>query len=139
MSKLPLILVVDDDHDSREMLVQYLSFRGFSVITATDGDAGFNAALEHLPNVILMDRAMPVMDGLESTRRIKAHPRTRKIPVLALSAHAYEHERHAAAAAGCDGYVTKPVNLRQLAATLVRLLSGGVAALPDSVRVNPAR
>jgi len=85
MAESPLILLVDDVADARDMYSQYLTFHGFRVIEASDGEAGFQQAQEFLPDLILMDLGMPRVDGWEATRRLKADPRTEHIPVIALS------------------------------------------------------
>lgn len=136
-SDRPVILVVDDDEDMRDMLTEYLEFRGFRVATASRGDRAVSVAQAARPDLILMDLAMPGMDGLEATRRLKAHPSTSHIPVIVVTARCFGSEKREAAAAGCDAYVLKPVNLEQLAALLVRVMLRGITALPTGLRLIP--
>ncbi|HET9449916.1 MAG TPA: response regulator [Aggregicoccus sp.] len=104
----PLILVVDDYQDAREMYAEYLEFSGFRVVEARNGAEALDKAFEHTPDVILMDLSLPVMDGWEATRRLKADERTRNIPVVALTGHALSGHSNGAKDAGCDAFVTKP-------------------------------
>lgn len=104
----PLILVVDDYQDAREMYAEYLEFSGFRVVEARNGAEALDKAFEHTPDVILMDLSLPVMDGWEATRRLKADERTRSIPVVALTGHALSGHSNGAKDAGCDAFVTKP-------------------------------
>jgi CheY-like chemotaxis protein len=105
------VLVVDDYEDNRQMYAELLTFAGFDVLEARNGAEGLAIAQSALPNLIVMDLSLPVMDGWEATRRIKADERTKHIPVLALSGHAPEGiDGHSAAVAetGCDGFLAKP-------------------------------
>jgi two-component system, cell cycle response regulator DivK len=104
----PLILVVDDYQDAREMYAEYLEFSGFRVAEARNGAEALDKAFELTPDVILMDLSLPVMDGWEATRRLKADERTRAIPVVALTGHALSGHSNGAREAGCDAFVTKP-------------------------------
>ena len=104
----PLILIVDDYQDAREMYAEYLEFSGFRVLEARNGLEAVEKAQEFLPAVILMDLSLPVMDGWEATRRLKGDERTRNIPVVALTGHALDGHSREAQDAGCDAYVTKP-------------------------------
>ena len=104
----PLVLIAEDFEDARELYRDYLQFSGFAVETATNGREAIHRALALQPDVILMDASMPVLDGWQATRELKAHPATRHIPILALTAHAFEDAKREAKAAGCDGFVTKP-------------------------------
>jgi two-component system, cell cycle response regulator DivK len=104
----PLILVVDDYQDAREMYAEYLEFSGFRVAEAKNGAEALDKAFELTPDVILMDLSLPVMDGWEATRRLKADERTRAIPVVALTGHALSGHSNGAREAGCDAFVTKP-------------------------------
>lgn len=118
----PLILLVDDYADNRAMYARYLAFEGFRVDEATNGEEALDKAGRLLPDLIVMDLSLPVLDGWEATRRLKGHPRTRRIPVLALTGHALgDHEREASRA-GCDGYVTKPCLPEDLAARIRAML-----------------
>ena len=104
----PLVLVVDDFIDAREMYAEYFVFAGFEVAEATNGEEAVRKALELTPHVILMDLSMPGVDGWEATRRLKADQRTRDIPVIALTGHALTGFSESAKLAGCDAFVTKP-------------------------------
>ncbi len=108
------ILLVEDNEMNLDMLKRRLERKGFEVITAEDGVQGVALAEEVLPDLILMDMSLPGLDGWEATRRLKADPKTRSIPVLGLSAHAMTRDRERALAAGCDDYDTKPVDLERL-------------------------
>ena len=108
------ILIVDDEPDNIELMVRRLSRRGFDVIGATTAEEGIALAKTELPAIILMDIKMPVMDGLEATRRLKADPATKGIPVIALTAHAMAEDRDRSTAAGANDYESKPVDLNQL-------------------------
>ena len=116
------ILLVEDNELNRDMLCRRLQRRGFDVSTAMDGQAGIEAAESQLPDLILMDMSLPVLDGWDATGRLKANPLTASIPVLALTAHAMEGEREKALAAGCDDYDTKPVELDRLLRKIDSLL-----------------
>lgn len=104
----PLILIVEDFDDAREMYREYLDFSGFQVETARDGHEAIEKAREIDPDLILMDLSLPVIDGWEATRRLKADPRTAHLVIVALSAHALAAEGDRAREAGCDGFIAKP-------------------------------
>ena len=106
--KQPLVLLAEDFEDARELYRDYLQFSGFDVETANNGRDAIARALELQPDLILMDASMPVLDGWQATRELKANPATMHIPVLALTAHAFDDARREARAVGCDGFVTKP-------------------------------
>lgn len=108
------ILLVEDNEMNRDMLSRRLARRGFKVEIAVDGSEGVTMASTAAPDLILMDMSLPVLDGWEATRRIKADPATRQIPVIALTAHAMAGDQEQAHAAGCDDYDTKPVELSRL-------------------------
>ncbi len=108
------ILIVEDNELNLDMLSRRLKRRKYEVLVAEDGQAGIEVAAAEHPDVILMDMSLPVLDGWEATRRLKADPETRGIPVIALTAHAMAEDREKALAAGCDDYDTKPVELRRL-------------------------
>jgi two-component system cell cycle response regulator DivK len=117
------ILLVEDNEWNRDMLSRRLARKGFEVVVAADGEAGVAAARESLPDVILMDLDLPVIDGWEATRRIKAATETHSIPVIALSAHAMAEDRDRSAAVGCDDFDIKPVDLPRLISKIERLLA----------------
>ena len=103
-----LILLVDDYQDGREMYADALKFSGFRALEASSGIEALQLAIERLPDLILMDLSLPAMDGWEVTARLKRDPRTRHIPIIALTAHALQEERDRAEKAGCDGFLAKP-------------------------------
>jgi two-component system cell cycle response regulator DivK len=117
------ILLVEDNEMNRDMLSRRLSRRGFDVLIAVNGEAGVELAASEKPDLILMDMSLPVMDGWEATRRIKANPGTSRIPVIALTAHAMASDRDMAIEAGCDDYDSKPVDLSQLVRKIEQLLT----------------
>ena len=104
----PCVLIVDDYPDAREMYSEYLQYSGFDVIEAENGMEALTKAAEKAPDIILMDLSLPVMDGWEATRRLKADDRTASIPVVALTGHALAGISEGAKRAGCDAFVTKP-------------------------------
>lgn len=104
----PRVLLVDDYPDAREMYSEYLQFSGFDVIEAANGMEALQRASDASPDIILMDLSLPVMDGWEATRRLKADPHTADIPVVALTGHALQGISEGARQAGCDAFVTKP-------------------------------
>ena len=116
------ILIVDDDEMNRDMLSRRLERKGYQVLTAVDGGAGVEMAVSDAPDLILMDMSLPVLNGWEATRQIKANPQTRAIPVIALTAHATESDRENALDAGCDDYDTKPIELPRLLEKIETLL-----------------
>jgi CheY-like chemotaxis protein len=116
------ILYIEDNEDNVYMLSRWLKRQGFDVTVAPDGKRGVAAALDVRPDLILMDLSLPGVDGWEATRRIKATPETRAIPVIALSAHAMAGDRERALAAGCDDYDSKPVDFEHLLAEIRALL-----------------
>jgi CheY-like chemotaxis protein len=122
---MPTILLVEDNELNRDMLSRRLVRKGYEVLIADDGAKGLSAATDGKPDLILMDMSLPVVDGWEATRRLKADPQTRAIPVIALTAHAMSSDREKAVAAGCDDYDTKPVELERLLAKIERLLQAG--------------
>jgi len=116
------ILIVEDNEMNRDMLSRRLARRGYEIAVAVDGEAGVAAASAESPDLILMDMSLPVMDGWEATRRIKAEAHTGAIPVIGLTAHAMSDDRDKALAAGCDDYDTKPVELPRLLEKIEALL-----------------
>lgn len=119
------ILYVEDNDDNVYMLQGRLTRAGFAVVTAPDGAQGVALAASEAPDLIVMDLSLPVLDGWEATRRLKAAPETRAIPIIALSAHAMEGDRAKALAAGCDDYDTKPVDFPRLLEKMRTLLARG--------------
>lgn len=123
----PLVLLAEDFEDARELYRDYLEFSGFDVRTANNGREAVDQAVALQPDVILMDASMPVLDGWQATRELKANPATRHIPILALTAHAFDDARQQASAVGCDGFVTKPCLPDDLVARIRETLAGSVA------------
>lgn len=121
---MPRILLVEDNEMNRDMLSRRLARRGHEILVAVDGAEGVARAAADLPDLILMDMSLPVLDGWEATRRIKADPATARIPVIALTAHAMAGDREQALAAGCDDYDTKPIELDRLVGKITALLAG---------------
>jgi CheY-like chemotaxis protein len=120
----PLILVVDDLEDNREMYCEYLGFQGMRAISASNGKDAIDMARAHLPDLIVMDLSMPVMDGWEATRVLKAGAATKEIPVVALTGHAVRGSDDGALRAGFDDFVAKPCLPQHLAEVVTRWLSG---------------
>jgi two-component system cell cycle response regulator DivK len=119
-----LVLVVDDNADNRDMCEQYLRFAGCRVETASDGNEGVVKAGALRPDAIVMDLGMPRLDGWEATRRLKADPATRDIPIIVVSAHAYRDDRVRATAAGADTYLVKPLSPQELLRAIRLMLPG---------------
>jgi CheY-like chemotaxis protein len=119
----PLVLVVEDYQDAREMYAAYLQFSGYRVAEATNGLEAIEKTLELLPDIILMDLALPKMDGWEATRRLKSDERTRHIPIVALTGHALAGHAEGARQAGCDSFVTKPCLPDALVAEIRKMLT----------------
>jgi two-component system cell cycle response regulator DivK len=124
---MPRLLYVEDNEMNRDMLCRRLQRRGFEVLIASNGEQGVAMAAAEKPDLILMDMSLPVLDGWEATRRIKASPDTRRIPVIGLTAHAMATDRDKCLEAGCDDYDTKPVELARLLEKIERLLGTGAA------------
>jgi CheY-like chemotaxis protein len=118
----PLILVVDDYQDAREMYAEYLQFSGFRVAEAKNGNEAVEQAFALKPDLILMDLSLPGMDGWEATRRLKADDRTKRIPIVALTGHALAGASEGAKKAGCDSFVTKPCLPDDLVVEVRRML-----------------
>ena len=116
------VLLVEDNEMNRDMLSRRLIRRGYQVVFAMDGQQGIDLARSERPDVILMDMSLPVIDGWEATRRVKADDATRSVPVIGLTAHAMAGDREKAIEAGCDDYDTKPVELDRLIGKIERLL-----------------
>jgi CheY-like chemotaxis protein len=116
------ILLVEDNDMNRDMIVQYLGHYGYTVLTARDGGAAVELARSAAPDLILMDISLPVLDGWEATRQIKAAPETARIPVIALTAHAMAADRQRSIEAGCDDYEPKPIDFARLLGKMRALL-----------------
>ena len=116
------ILLVEDSEMSRDMLARRLARRGYEVVIAVDGAQGVRLAQSEAPDLILMDMNLPVLDGSEATRQLRAVPATRSIPIIALTAHAMSGDREKALEAGCDDYDTKPIELERLLGKIEVLL-----------------
>jgi two-component system cell cycle response regulator DivK len=121
------ILLVEDNELNREMLSRRLNRLGYDVIVAVDGAAGVQQAVDMLPDLVLMDMSLPVLDGWEATRQLKAEEKTATIPVIGLSAHAMAGDAEKARKAGCDDYDTKPIDFERLAGKISKLVRNGVA------------
>jgi two-component system, cell cycle response regulator DivK len=111
---MPKILLVEDNEMNRDMLSRRLQRRGYEIVVAVDGVQGVAMANVENPDLILMDMSLPIMDGWEATRSIKANTSTQSIPIIALTAHAMSGDREQALKAGCDDYDTKPIDLSRL-------------------------
>ncbi|MGH7311816.1 MAG: response regulator [Candidatus Rokuibacteriota bacterium] len=118
----PLILLVDDFPDNREMYALYLEYAGYEVAEASTGHEALARAFERAPDLIVMDLSLPGLDGWEATRRLKSDPRTKEIPVLALTGHALDGFSQGARNAGCDAFVTKPCLPEELVVEIKALL-----------------
>jgi len=121
---MPRILLVEDNELNRDMLSRRLARRGYEVVIATDGEEGLRMATAVKPDIVLMDMSLPVLDGWEATRRLKAAAETRHLPVLGLTAHAMPADREKVLQAGCDDYDSKPVELPRLLGKIEALLAG---------------
>src|SRR5579863_7429452 len=120
---MPRVLLVEDNEMNRDMLSRRLTRRGFEVSLAADGQTGVEMAERESPDIILMDMSLPVVDGWEATRRLKANQATQSIPLIALTAHAMAGDRDRAMQAGCDDYDTKPIEFPRLIEKMDRLLT----------------
>jgi two-component system, cell cycle response regulator DivK len=120
------ILMVEDTEDNRQIIRDLMESVGYDLIEAEDGAAGVAMATEHRPDLILMDIQLPVMDGYEACRRIKADPELRHIPIIAVTSYALAGDETKTKAAGCDGYVAKPFSPRQLLAKMNEFLEQGL-------------
>jgi two-component system, cell cycle response regulator DivK len=122
------ILLVEDNEMNRDMLSRRLERKGYQVVLAMDGRSGVEMARTEAPDLVLMDMSLPVLDGWEATRLLKAAPATRHIPVIALTAHAMSSDRAKALEAGCDDYDTKPIDLPRLLGKVEALMAGAAGA-----------
>lgn len=140
MPHKPFVLVVDDYVDGREMVVEYLAFRGFPVAGAKGGEEAIELAKTLRPGIILMDLGMPGTDGWEATRRLKADPATKHIMIVAVTAHALKTEVESARLAGCDAVVSKPYDIALLSNAVQRAMKLGSAAFDvPGLSLNPER
>ena len=119
------ILLVEDNEMNWDMLSRRLGRRGYQVVVAVDGQQGVTMSRSEAPDLILMDMSLPIIDGWEATRKIKAAPETREIPVIALTAHAMVGDKEKAIAAGCDDYDTKPIEFKRLLDKITAALAQG--------------
>ncbi|MDI6890978.1 MAG: response regulator [Thermodesulfovibrionales bacterium] len=118
------ILIVDDNQDSRELVVKILKSKGYQMIEATDGEEALEKAVSERPDLILMDISIPKIDGFEVTRRLKSQEEFKDLPIVALTAHAMRGDREKALEAGCEGYISKPINVRELPERIRSYLRG---------------
>jgi CheY-like chemotaxis protein len=133
----PLVLVVEDYQDAREMYTEYLRFSGYDVVEAANGYEAIERANALVPDIVLMDLALPRMDGWEATRRLKEGPRTAHIPIVALTGHALAGHADSALKAGCDSFVTKPCLPDALVAEIRRMLGPRKTAGRQAAKTNP--
>jgi len=122
------ILVVEDNAQNRELVTDLLSLAGVRVLTAADAETALEMAAREPLDLVLMDVSLPRMDGLEATRVLKSTPATARLPVVALTAHAMKGDRERILAAGCDGYVTKPIDTRAFTGTVAQFLAAAAPA-----------
>jgi two-component system, cell cycle response regulator DivK len=122
------VLLVEDNDDNLRIYSTILSYAGYHVLEATDGEAGVERARAEHPDLILMDVSLPKMDGWEATRRLKGDAATSAIPIIALTAHALSSDRERAIQAGCDGYIPKPAEPRAVLAEVQRILQAAPAS-----------
>jgi len=125
------ILLVEDNEMNRDMLSRRLERRGYTIVMAEDGQQGVDMARTDSPDIILLDMSLPVIDGWEAARQIKAQPESKDIPVIALTAHAMAGDKEKALQAGCDDYDTKPVELPRLLGKIQALLDKKAAPAPE--------
>jgi CheY-like chemotaxis protein len=126
---MPRILLVEDNEMNRDMLSRRLIRKKYEVLVAVDGGEGVAMTRSEAPDLILMDMSLPMIDGWEATRQLKANPETKAIPIIALTAHAMSGDREKAMEAGCDDYDTKPIELPRLLTKIEALLEKKQAAL----------
>ncbi len=117
------LLIVDDFDDNRQMYAEFLTYSGFRVLEASNGAEAVAKASEHLPDLVVMDLSLPVLDGWEATRLLKGDPRTRHIPIIALTGHALEGHSQGARDAGCDAFLAKPCLPDKLLDTVQSILA----------------
>jgi two-component system, cell cycle response regulator DivK len=120
---MPKVLLVEDNEENRDALSRHLKRKGYEILIAVDGRGGGDLAREETPDLILMDMSLPILDGWQATRQLKAAPETRGIPIIALTAHAMAGDREKALEAGCDDYDTKPIEFPRLLAKIEAALA----------------
>ena len=125
---MPKILLVEDNEMNRDMLSRRLQRRGYEVVIAVDGQDGLTRAQAEAPDLILMDMSLPILDGWEATRQLKAAASTQALPIMALTAHAMSGDREKALEAGCDDFDTKPIELERLLTKIASVLAKGGGA-----------
>jgi len=126
------ILIVDDNEDSRDLAAKVLQRSGYLIVHAVDGEEALAKAFDEQPDLILMDRSLPKIDGLEVTKRLKREERFKRVPIVALTAHAMSGDREKAFEAGCDGFISKPINVRTLSDQIRSYLEGEGGSLADA-------
>jgi len=134
---MPKILRVEDNEMNRDMLSRRLERKGYQVVLAVDGQSGVEMAQAEVPDLILMDMSLPVLDGWEASRKLKADPRTRLVPIIALTAHVMAGDRERAIEAGCDDYDTKPIELPRLLGKIEALLQPKAVLWPPRAAIPP--
>jgi two-component system cell cycle response regulator DivK len=125
------VLVVDDNQDSRELVVKVLKNKGYEMIEAVDGEEAIEKAIAERPNLILLDISIPKLNGYEVTQKLKDMEEFENIPIVALTAHAMKGDRKKALEAGCEGYITKPINVRELPAQVKSFIKGRWESIYD--------
>jgi len=125
------ILVVDDNQDSRELVVKVLKNKGYEMVEAADGEEAIEKAIAERPNLILLDISIPKLNGYEVTQKLKSMEEFKNIPIVALTAHAMKGDRMKALEAGCEGYITKPINVRELPAQVKSFIKGRWESIYD--------
>ncbi len=125
------ILVVDDNQDSRELVVKVLKNKGYEMIEAVDGEEAVEKAVAEMPDLILLDISIPKLNGYEVARILKGKEEFKGIPIVALTAHAMKGDRMKALEAGCEGYISKPINVRELPAQVKSFLKGRWESIHD--------
>jgi CheY-like chemotaxis protein len=136
---MPKVLLVEDNEESRDALSRHLRRKGYEILLAVDGRQGMDVARAEAPDLILIDMSLPVLDGWEATRQLKAGSATRGIPVIALTAHAMAGDRERALEAGCDDYETKPIEFPRLLTKIESLLGKKSAPAPGEERHEPGQ
>ena len=134
---MPQILVVEDNAVNMKLVCELLAFEGYRMLQANDAEEAMGVLQQCIPDLILMDIALPGMDGLTLTRQIKADEKTAQVPVVALTAFAMKGDNLKAVAAGCDGYITKPINTRELPAEIAAFLGRATAGAEGMIHEDP--